>query len=199
MKIIGNEFENLIKGIILSHDDKFSEIVFNKNLLNVLNFSEYKRQHPYENFNTLDGFIIAINKEKNDIILFKNFPRYNKIGRTEFCVVHKVDNIIYIWRIECKFQKVVGTAYEKNAGEISYYRDNKINSKETQFVLVYDGDFYERNPNIIKDILKTIQNDIDILFLNVPQFKEFLTDYLNAEANINEVFKKHHSIIMKII
>ena len=191
VKSTGKKFENEIENIFLLFD-KFSDNIFEKEFLNVYKYYEYIKMNNHIDFNQ------SIQDNENKILLFKNFPTGNALSeKTEFCIFNKIDNAIDKWRTECKFQKVSGSTNKKIGHEFSHYRDNKIASKETHFVLVYGGSFYEKRTDVIKDTLKSIQYDFEVLFLSVPQFKEFLTDYLNAESNISEVFKKHHAIIMK--
>lgn len=91
-------------------------------------------------------------------------------------------------RIECKFQDVNGSTNKKLQHEIHQYQKNKSKSNESFFIIVYDGEFYDKKSKIINEVLSDIKYDYSLLFLNLMQFKMFLNDYLMS-TYITETFK----------
>lgn len=190
---IGKAFENQIEEILLS-TKLFSDNIFNynKHFLNVYNYTEFKKLHSdFQN----NSFETVITDNSNQIFLFKNFPHGNdKKEHTEFCVIQKKDNEIIKFRIECKYQGGSGSSHQKIADSIDEYRDFKIETDESYYIIVYDGDFFEKNTKITNNVLRKINFDFDILFLNVPEFELFLLEYVNT-LDPKSAFKNHH--IMK--
>ena len=191
----GKLFENTVENIFLA-SDRFSDNRLDKSFMNVFNYNDYIKYYV----NDVIDFETSIIKNENDIFLFKNFPDDNereKRGKTEFCVVQKTLKRLEIFRIECRFENVAGTAYQKLNHAISSYRDFRHTSKETGYIIVYDGDYILNNQSIINDVITNIKHDFDILFLNVIEFNNFLSDYLTI-MDKSETFKKYCELTKRI-
>ena len=193
MGCTGKAFENRVEEMLLSIK-LFSDDVFNpdKSFLNAYNYIEFKKR--YSGFQNL-SFEEVIADNPNQIFLFKNFPHGNdKNENTEFCVIQKLDDDIIKFRIECKYQGGSGSSHQKIADGIDEYRDFKTITHESYYIIVYDGDFFKSKPKITNNVLRKIQFDFDILFLNVSEFKLFLSEYSRTQ-DAKSAFKNHHKII----
>lgn len=189
MRCTGKAFENRIEEMLLS-TKLFSDDVFNpnKSFLNAYNYTEFKK--CYSDFQN-QSFEEVIADNPNQIFLFKNFPHGNdKNERTEFCVVQKVGDDVIKFRIECKFQGGSGSSHQKISDGIDEYRDFKLSTGESYYIIVYDGDFFKTKSKITDNVLRKIRFDFDILFLNVSEFKSFLSEY-SLTQDTKSAFKNH--------
>jgi len=191
MKNNGKLFEREIENIILDFKE-FNDDCFNtdKDSFNVYNYSEYLKLKGLD-FNT------AIHRDSNEFLFFKNFPNNNDLKqKTEFCVIQKINNSIQKFRIECKSQEFQGSSYRTIEHVIEQYRQNKIKTNETAYIIVYGGKYYDekswRAEEIVKNIKNNIRHSYDILFLNTQEFKDFMDEYLKTK-NLTETIKKFKS------
>lgn len=192
MKRSGYIFENNVEEIILSFP-QFSDDYFKTGFLNVFNYKKFLKQYDIKSSEDLHKIL---HDENDNIFLMKNCPVNLGDGKkpqtTEFGIYHKYDNDILKWRIECKFQKVVGTTYQK----IEYaYKQFKESIDESFFLLVYDGDYFRKKP-IIEIFQKSIRFDFNMLALNINEFKSFFSEYLVSD-NPTKIFTKYHYLTKK--
>lgn len=188
MKNTGKIFENRIEEILLNTKLFSNDVFSDKGFINVFNYTEFKKLHSgFQN----RSFEEVIRDNQNQIFLFKNFPHGNDKGEnTEFCIILKVVDDIIKFRIECKYQGGMGSSHQKISDSIDEYRDFKTITEESYYIIVYDGNFFKKNTKIINNVLRKINFDFDILFLNVKEFELFFSEY-SCIQDIKSVFKNH--------
>lgn len=191
-KSSGKVFENRVENLFLATPEFNDNIFNNKGFVNVYNYKKFCGSQGVE-------FSEAVQRLDQDLLLFKDFPHGNDMNNnTEFCVVHKIGDEVIKWRLECKFQDVNGTTYQKIAYGFDQYHDFKTRTAESYYITVYDGEHYNTRPEIVADVLRSIKKwGDDVLFLSFDEFKLFLRDYLLAPDDHKSVFKKYHDFINK--